>query len=48
MTKTTLNLRIDEALKVKAAKAAKADGRSLTNLVEKLLRDYLVGQAKER
>lgn len=36
----TLNLRIDPALKAAADKAAAADQRSLTSLVEKLLTDY--------
>jgi len=35
----TLNLRIDPALKAAVDKLAKADGRTITNLVEKLLRD---------
>ena len=40
MGKATLNLRIDDSLKKRAAKAAQADHRSLTSLVEKLLDDY--------
>jgi predicted HicB family RNase H-like nuclease len=36
----TLNLRIDSVLKKAALKAAKADHRSLTSLIEKLLADY--------
>jgi predicted HicB family RNase H-like nuclease len=36
----TLNLRVDSALKKAALKAAKADRRSLTSLIEKLLADY--------
>lgn len=43
--KETLNLRIDPKLKAQAMKSAAADGRSLTNLIEKLLRDHL---AKEK
>jgi hypothetical protein len=35
-----VNLRIDPALKAAAEKAAAADHRSLTGLVEKLLADY--------
>jgi len=37
----TLNLRIDPGLKEMADKAAAADQRSLTSLIEKLLTDYL-------
>ncbi len=37
----TLNLRIDPELKAAAEKAAAADRRSLTSLVEKLLEGYL-------
>lgn len=46
----TLNLRIDPPLKNASEKAAAADGRSLTNLVEKLLTDYCKnhGFLKER
>jgi hypothetical protein len=36
-----VNLRIDPELKASAEKAAKADQRSLTSLMEKLLTDYL-------
>lgn len=36
-----INLRIDPELKAAAEKAAAADKRSLTSLVEKLLDDYL-------
>jgi hypothetical protein len=36
-----VNLRIDPSLKAAAEKAAAADQRSLTSLVEKLLTDYL-------
>lgn len=36
-----LNLRIDPVLKEAAYQAAADDQRSLTGLVEKLLRDYL-------
>ena len=36
-----VNLRIDPDLKAAADKAAAADQRSLTSLVEKLLSDYL-------
>jgi len=36
-----VNLRIEPALKAAAEKAAAADQRSLTSLVEKLLADYL-------
>jgi hypothetical protein len=35
-----VNLRIDPALKAAAEKAAAADHRSLTGLIEKLLADY--------
>jgi predicted HicB family RNase H-like nuclease len=38
----TLNLRIDPELKKAAEKAAMADRRSLTTLIEKLLSEYLV------
>lgn len=38
----TLNLRIDPALKAAAEKTAEADGRSITNMVEKLLTDAAV------
>ena len=42
MPKTaTLNLRIDPKLKSVAMKAAHDDGRTITNLIEKLLSDYL-------
>ena len=37
----TLNLRIDPALKAAAEKAAAADHRSVTSLVEKLLTEHL-------
>jgi hypothetical protein len=36
-----VNLRIEPSLKAAAEKAATADRRSLTSLVEKLLSDYL-------
>jgi hypothetical protein len=36
-----VNLRIEPALKEAAEKAAAADQRSLTSLIEKLLTDYL-------
>jgi hypothetical protein len=36
-----VNLRLDPQLKALADKAAAADNRSLTSLVEKLLSDYL-------
>jgi hypothetical protein len=36
-----VNLRISPELKASAARAAKADQRSLTSLMEKLLTDYL-------
>lgn len=36
-----LNLRVDPALKETASRAAAADQRSLTSLIEKLLTDYL-------
>lgn len=36
----TLNFRVAPALKQAAERAAKADHRSLTSLVEKLLTDY--------
>ena len=45
--KTTLNLRIDPELKRAAAKAAAADQRTLTSLIEKLLTDY-VRQSKAK
>lgn len=38
---STLNLRIDPAVKDAAYKAAADDQRSLTGLIEKLLIDYL-------
>jgi hypothetical protein len=42
MKKTTpLSIRIDPRLQAAAAKAAKDDGRSLTSLIVKLLRDHL-------
>lgn len=37
----TLSLRIDPELKRAAEKAAAADQRSLTSLIEKLLTDYV-------
>ena len=43
----TLSLRIDPELKRAAEKAAAADQRSLTSLIEKLLTDY-VRQAKAK
>jgi hypothetical protein len=39
---TTLNLRIEPALKEAAEKAAADDRRSLTTLVEKVLAEHLV------
>jgi hypothetical protein len=42
-----INLRIEPRLKAAAEKAAAADHRSLTSLIEKLLSDYLAG-LKER
>jgi hypothetical protein len=36
-----VNLRIDPELKAAAERAAAADHRSLTSLIEKLLSDYL-------
>lgn len=36
-----VNLRIEPALKAAAEKAAEADHRSLTSLIEKLLTDHL-------
>jgi hypothetical protein len=36
-----VNLRLDPALKALADKAAAADQRSLTSLIEKLLTDFL-------
>lgn len=39
-----VNLRIDPDLKTLADKAAEADQRSLTSLIEKLLTDYLKKQ----
>jgi predicted HicB family RNase H-like nuclease len=42
----TLSLRIDPDLKLAAEKAAAADRRSLTSLIEKLLSDYVHGKAK--
>jgi predicted HicB family RNase H-like nuclease len=36
----TLNFRVEPSLKAAAEKAATADHRSLTSLVEKLLTDY--------
>ena len=36
-----VNLRLDPQLKALADKAAAADNRSLTSLVEKLMSDYL-------
>ncbi|MEY9295766.1 hypothetical protein ABIF21_000144 [Bradyrhizobium elkanii] len=39
-----VNLRIDPDLKALADKAAEADQRSLTSLIEKLLTDYLKKQ----
>lgn len=37
---STLNLRIDPVLKAAAEKAAEADNRSVTSLIEKLLVDH--------
>jgi hypothetical protein len=39
--KVPLTIRIDAKLKAAAQKAAKDDGRSLTSLIVKLLRDHL-------
>jgi hypothetical protein len=36
-----INLRVDPILKAEAEKAAAADHRSLTSLIEKLLAEYL-------
>jgi len=44
----TLNLRIDPALKAAAEKAAKDDHRTLTTLIEKLLKDYLAIREPKR
>jgi hypothetical protein len=44
--KKMLVIRIDAKLKAAAQKAAKDDGRSLTNLIVKLLRDYLEGSKR--
>lgn len=46
----TLNLRIDPALKVAAERAAEADQRTVTSLIEKLLADHCrkAGFLKER
>lgn len=44
----TLNLRIDPVLKAAAEKAAAADRRSLTTLVEKLLQDYIEETRKKK
>jgi hypothetical protein len=41
-----VNLRLEPSLKVAAEKAAKADRRSLTSYIEKLIEDDL--RAKER
>ena len=37
---TQINMKVDEALKDAAEKAAKHDHRSLTSLIEKLILDY--------
>lgn len=44
----TLNLRIDPDLKAAAEKAAAADRRSLTSLVEKLLSEHVSAFGKRR
>ena len=41
--RATLNLRIDADLKRRATNAAKADHRTLTSLIEKLLDEYATG-----
>jgi hypothetical protein len=46
MKKTMITIRIDAKLKTAAQKAAKDDGRSLTSLIVKLLRDYLEGSKR--
>ena len=38
------HMRIDPKLKERGEKAAAADGRSLSSLLQKLLMDYLAGQ----
>jgi hypothetical protein len=43
-----LTVRIDAALKAAAEKAAAADNRTLSNLVVKLLRDYVAKKPKKR
>jgi hypothetical protein len=43
----TLNLRIAPSLKAAAEKAAAADHRSLTSLIEKLLSDHLRAKGVE-
>ena len=47
MARATLNLRIDARLKAAAARAAKAERRTLTNLIEHLIERHLAA-AKER
>lgn len=48
-TKTvTLNLRIRPSLKAALERAAKAEHRSMTNLIEKLLEDHIAAQKTKR
>lgn len=43
-----VNLRLDPELKAAAERAAAADHRSLTSLIEKLLSDHLQGAPERR
>ena len=44
MCKSILHMKIDPALKELARKAAEKDNRTLSNLVETLLRQHLTGK----
>jgi hypothetical protein len=46
--KTSVSFRIDSALLESAKRAAKTENRTLTNFLETLLREKLVGQDVER
>jgi len=47
-TAQRFEMRIDRALKAAAEKAAQEEGRSLANLIIKLLRDHCEGLAKKQ
>jgi hypothetical protein len=45
--RAALAFRIDEDLKAELEKAAKADSRSVSSLVDKILREWLAAQPKQ-